>query len=201
MAALEIGLDVATLSAVGKRLGVDHSSLYRHIDGREDMLLGAVDHAIGSVTWDAVPNQWRAYLENVAQAAWDLYMRYPGLAETVRRLVATPPKMIATFAEVCRQLEAFGFAAEDTVLIVDSIMDMTCDSAAGWRWMEKPAGDSGTVADSMRRSWQAAAAERGGLDEHVSAMTEIIAGDPEAWWRQKLDILLDGAATRLGACP
>ena len=45
-AALAIGLDKVTLAAIGKRLGVDHSSLYRHVSGRDDILLAAADRVI-----------------------------------------------------------------------------------------------------------------------------------------------------------
>lgn len=196
-AALTIGLDAATLPVVAERIGVDHSSLYRHIKSREDMLLAAADHAIASVDWNMPEHDWRAYLAATAKAAWDLYARYPGLAEAVRGLAATPSEVVAAFTRICRRLETFGFASDDAMLIVDSIMDMTCDSAVGWRHMRMDAGEGATVGVRIRQSWQSAAAANRDMTQHVAAMERIIAGDPESWWRRKLDILLDGAAARL----
>ena len=196
--ALAIGLDTVTLASVAERLGVDHSSLYRHIRSRDDMVVAAVDHAVGSVVWAVSKEDWRSYLADVAHAAWDLYMRYPGLAEAIRRHSTTPTEIIVTFTRTCRQLEAFGFAPDDAMVIVDSIMDMTCDSAAGWWWLSQKEDEGNTVGDSMRRSWHAANMATDGLDRHVAAMAQVIAGDPEDWWRRKLEILLDGAEARIG---
>ena len=196
-AALAIGLDTVTLATVAERLGVDHSSLYRHILNRDDMVVAAVDHAVGSVVWAMPKEDWRTYLADVAREAWDLYMRHPGLAEAIRRHSTTPMAIIVAFSRICRQLEAFGFTADDAVLIVDSIMDMTCDSAAGWLWVNQAGEENGTVGDSMRRSWQEAASAQHDLNRHATAMTKIISGDPEDWWRRKLEILLDGAAARI----
>ena len=53
-AALDIGLGNATMVAIAERLGVDHSSLYRHVKGRDDILSAAIDAAVGRVDWTPV---------------------------------------------------------------------------------------------------------------------------------------------------
>ena len=195
-AALVIGLDEVTLPAIADRLGVDHSSLYRHIGGRADILLAAANLAIAELDWEIETDDWRAYLIAMSEAVWDLYARYSGLAETMRTLAETPPAGALAFARACQALEKFGYSAQDSVLIVDSIMDMTSDSASGWQRLGTRAEDGTVPKDSLRQSWKDAAE----FDDHATkqfrSVESIITGDPKDWWRRKLDILLDGASAR-----
>ncbi|MEM1088622.1 MAG: helix-turn-helix domain-containing protein [Pseudomonadota bacterium] len=194
--ALVIGLDEVTLPAIAEHLGVDHSSLYRHIGGREDMLLAAANLAIAELDWEIETDDWREYLIVMSEAVWDLYARYPGLAETMRTLSETPPAGAQAFGRACQALEKFGFSAQDTVLIVDSIMDMTSDSASGWQRLGTPAQDGTVPKDKLRRSWQDATDYDGHTTEQFRIVANIITGDPKEWWRRKLNILLDGTSTR-----
>ena len=193
-AALAIGLDSVTLTSVGERLGVNHSSLYRHVKGRDDLLLAAADLAIEQLDWESDTGDWRTYLESIAEAVWELYARHPGLANAIRMMDATPPAGIRAFSSACRRLEAFGFSSEDAVLIMDSIMDMTNDSSSGWQRMASPAEHGGTVGESIQRSWDMLASDGGAILSHIALMSAVISGDPKDWWRRKLALLLDGAA-------
>lgn len=195
-AVLDIGFTEVTLSLVAEYLGVDHSSLYRHIKGREDMLFAAADLAIAQLDWEIKTDSWRAYLNATAEAVWALYTRYPGLAETIRNLAETPPAGIRAFACACRRLEILGFAPEDAVLIMDSIIDMTADSASGWQRLATSFTDGSTIKEHMQRSWHDAMAIDEQTAKHIRMMESVISGDPKDWWQRKLDILLDGAAVR-----
>lgn len=197
-AALAIGLDKVTLAEIGKRLGVDHSSLYRHVKGRDDILLAAADRAIATLGWERDTRDWRLYLEAAAEAVWDLYVRHPGLADAIRAMERTPPAGIRAFCTACRRLEQFGFQPEDAVLVMDSIMDMTSDSSSGWRRMAAQAENGGTVGEGLRRSWEAQMSQDATVAAHVGLMSAVIAGDPKSWWRKKLDLLIDGAAAMRG---
>lgn len=123
---------------------------------------------------------------------WNLYERYAGLAETIRNLAQTPSAGIFAFSRSCRRLEAMGFPLGDAVLI----MDMTCESAAGWARMAITSDNDDTITESLRRSWNDAASSDEQTAKHIRLMEEIIIGTPKDWWLRKLDILLDGAATR-----
>jgi AcrR family transcriptional regulator len=196
-AALAIGLDQVTLAAVGKHLGVDHSSLYRHVAGRDDLLLAAADRAIATLDWERQTEDWRVYLESTAEAVWALYVRHPGLADTIRSMTVTPPAGILAFSKACRRLEGFGFTATQAVVILDSVMDMTGDSSSGWRRMTMRTESGDTLGDSIRRSWETQMALHPISTAHVALMSAVIAGDPEDWWRRKLGLILDGAAAML----
>jgi AcrR family transcriptional regulator len=195
-AALAIGLHSATVKTIAKRLGVDHSSLYRHVKGRDDIVFAAADRAIATLDWERETGGWREYLYAAAEAVWDLYMRNPGLAEAIRTMDRTPPAGIRAFSQACRHLEAHGFGTEDAVLIMDSVMDMTNDSASMWGRLRRESADS-TIAERLRASWQAGADDQ--TAKHMALMGAVIEGDPKEWWRKKLLLLIEGAAALLDA--
>lgn len=193
-AALELGLNGITLTAVAGHLGVDHSSLYRHIKDRRDMLLAAADLAIGTLKWRSRTPNWRSYLEKAAESVWALYERYPGLANAIRELDVTPPEGVRAFGETVARLETMGFSRENAILLLDSIMDMTIDSAIGWAQMKDASKRSRFVGETMLHSWQSVAQTYPTLGPQVEGMASVMTGSPHHWWRRKLDLLLAGAA-------
>lgn len=199
-AALRIGLDRATLKRIGAELGIDHSTLYRHVRGRDDLMSAAVDQALSHLLWRRQDDEdWRAYLARVAEMVWTVYETNPGVAETIRTLETTPPSVSRAFVEMCEGLHAAGFLAADAVLVIDSVMDMTLDSAVGWRRLTMPSSTGETIAEAMRRSWYDSL-EQGETPSPVGdLMTDVITGSPRGWWLNKLGLLLDGAAARYRA--
>lgn len=199
-AALRIGLDRATLKQIGAELGIDHSTLYRHVRDRDDLMSAAVDQALSGLTWQQQAAEgWRAYLVRVAEMVWTVYETNPGVAETIRSLETTPPSVIRAFVAMCEGLHAAGFSAAEAVLVVDSVMDMTLDSAVGWRRLTMPSSTGDTIAEAMRQSWYDSL-EPGETPSPVGElMTEVITGSPRAWWLNKIELLLDGAAARYRA--
>ncbi|WP_251091755.1 TetR/AcrR family transcriptional regulator C-terminal domain-containing protein [Streptomyces sp. Caat 7-52] len=71
-AALEIvdaeGLAALTMRRVAEEIGVRHTSLYRHVASRDELLVELVDHVLGEVVPQTTGRGWRADLE---QAAWE----------------------------------------------------------------------------------------------------------------------------------
>lgn len=194
-AALRIGLDKATLVLIGRELGVDHSSLYRHVLSRDDLMTAAVDKALAGISWRSGVNEdWRTYLARVAEAVWDVYQANPGVAETIRTLDVMPSSVIRAFVAICGELRTAGFSASDAVLTVDSVMDMTNDSAVGWRRLMSPTADGPPIADRMRRALETEFAAHNDWAEFGSLMAGVLTAAPKAWWRRKLDLILDGAA-------
>ncbi|WP_319517673.1 hypothetical protein [uncultured Martelella sp.] len=191
-AALAIGLNDVKMKTVGERLGVDHSSLYRHVRGRGDIIFAAIDRAVARLDWERDSPDWREYLKFRAEAVWALCSANPGLAAALQAMETIPPAVVAGYARICHRLEEHGFAREDAILVVDSIMDMTVDSASRW---EQLLENDGTAADRMLNSM-----DTGGDGENArygALMKELMSGDPEEWWQRKLSLLIEGAAALL----
>ncbi|WP_439273613.1 TetR/AcrR family transcriptional regulator [Pseudochrobactrum sp. HB0163] len=191
--ALEIGLDDVTMIAVGQALGVDHSSLYRHVKGRKDLLLAAVDLAIAELDWRSNTPHWREFALVVANAAWELFDRHQGLADAMRELDVSPSSGIRSFAEIAIRFEEYGFSADEAVLLLDSIFDMTLDFFTGWRraYRSKRIGERGI--ENVVRSWQAEADRNPDAVRPIAIMTAMMTDDPRNWWDRKMFLLLEGA--------
>jgi AcrR family transcriptional regulator len=77
------GLTALTMRRLGKELGVEAMSLYRHVDGREDLLEGIVDRLVSKLhpRPDAdqlgPTNGWQAYLQWLAHGVRALVVEHP----------------------------------------------------------------------------------------------------------------------------
>ncbi|GAA0992959.1 hypothetical protein GCM10009555_082830 [Acrocarpospora macrocephala] len=196
-AALAVGFRDLTMTSVADRLGVRHSSLYRRVPSRDDLVIAAMDLAVQRADWPRPGADWRAYLEETADVVWGVFAAYPGMADLIRDLPRTPPSVTRVFYRTARALTEFGFGDDDAVLVVDTLTDLAADVYAGWeRLVRVRDGDPLTARDRLRASWAAEQADPGAAAFAV-VVRQIIDGDPHEWFRRKLALVLDGAAGRL----
>jgi TetR/AcrR family transcriptional regulator, tetracycline repressor protein len=79
------GLTALTMRRLGKQLGVEAMSLYRYVNGREDLLEGVVDHMVAELHLRPDDEQlhptngWQAYLQWLAHAARALAREHPNV--------------------------------------------------------------------------------------------------------------------------
>ncbi|WP_440694561.1 TetR/AcrR family transcriptional regulator [Clavibacter nebraskensis] len=160
-AALEVGLSTLTLTSLAQRLGVDHSTLYRHVASREDIVLLACDTAIARMDWPVVPDvpdavlaspddtSWRTYLAQAVERVWDMYDRHPGLATAIHHLETAPEQAVLRFTGAIRDLTRMGFTEADAVLVLDTVLDIGVESYVGW---ERVLAVGGRVQEARRSS-------------------------------------------------
>jgi DNA-binding transcriptional regulator YhcF (GntR family) len=90
------GIDALSMRRVAAALGTGVMSLYRHVPGKDELLLLMRDAVFGETPLpSAAPSDWRAGLERSARALWRLYRRHPWLARTasLTRPAAGPNQM------------------------------------------------------------------------------------------------------------
>lgn len=191
--ALKIGLDNVTMIGVGQALGVDHSSLYRYVKGRKDLLLAAADLAIADLNWRGEQDNWRDFAQAVADSLWDLFDRNQGLADAMRELEVSPLSGIRAFGGIANQFEEFGFSVEEAVLLLDSMMDMTLDCFTGWHRVYKPGNIGDCGIEKVVASWHAEADRNPDLARPLTIMTRMMTGSPREWWNKKLFLMFEGA--------
>ena len=81
----DLGLTALTMRRLGKELGVEAMSLYRYVNGREDLLEGIVDHMVEQLhlrTDDGGPGPvdgWQAYLQWLAHGVRDMAVEHPNV--------------------------------------------------------------------------------------------------------------------------
>jgi TetR/AcrR family transcriptional regulator, tetracycline repressor protein len=79
----EDGLTALTMRRLGKELGVEAMSLYRYVNGREDLLEGMVDHMVAQLHLRPDRNElgpadgWQAYLQWLAHSVRALAREHP----------------------------------------------------------------------------------------------------------------------------
>ena len=79
------GLTALTMRQLGKELGVEAMSLYRYVNGREDLLEGITDHLVAGLHLDRHDLQlkptdgWQAYLQWLAHGVRTLARQHPNV--------------------------------------------------------------------------------------------------------------------------
>ena len=191
--ALKIGLEDVTMIAVGQALGVDHSSLYRYVKGRKELLLAAADLAITELDWRGNPSNWREFAQTVANSSWELFDRYPGLADAMRELEVSPPSGIRAFGEIANQFVEYGFSADEAVVLLDSMFDMTMDCFTGWRRVYNQDRIGGHGIEKVVASWEAEAVRNPDTARPILIMSRMMTDHPKELWSKKLFLMLEGA--------
>ncbi|NGO71090.1 TetR/AcrR family transcriptional regulator [Streptomyces boncukensis] len=179
-AVAEVGFDRATTTNVARHLGVDQSSLYRHIGSREEMVRQAAELVIAAVEWPDA-DDWRGYLGGLADALWELFEAYPGLAEELQLMHRLPDASYRMLVTVAHRLRSLGFPLRTAVLLVDTVSDTMADAFLG----------------PPPRNAPAAPGEVPGVPDPAPYLAELArarATDRRAYWRARLDLLLTGAA-------
>ncbi|QSQ23292.1 TetR/AcrR family transcriptional regulator C-terminal domain-containing protein [Pyxidicoccus parkwayensis] len=86
------GLAALSMRSVATRIGVPPMSLYRHVPGKDDLVLLMADAVLRELELPRVPPAgWRARLEVMLRLQWTLYRRHPWLA---RVLSLSRPQLI-----------------------------------------------------------------------------------------------------------
>src|SRR5918997_1112533 len=113
----EAGLGAVTMAAVAERCGFTTMSLYRHVEGKDDLMRRMLDTALGEPPpFDT--SQWRAGLAGWARALLDVLTVHPwGIDVPITGVLGTN----AQLAWLDRGLEALrdtGLAAGDQAEVV-----------------------------------------------------------------------------------
>ncbi|MEU8611343.1 TetR/AcrR family transcriptional regulator C-terminal domain-containing protein [Actinoplanes sp. NPDC048791] len=110
------GLGVLSMRRLAGELGMPTMSLYRHVAGKEELLLFMMDTVFAG---DALPelspgtDGWRACVEALARLQWSMYRRHPWLAQAIsftRPLLA--PRAMAHTEWTMRALDGHGLAPD-----------------------------------------------------------------------------------------
>jgi AcrR family transcriptional regulator len=181
-AALAEGLANLSVPAVARRLGVSHSTLYRYVHDRDDLLVAAFDLALREFDWPGVDLAWRDLLVSFADALWRFLERHPGMAETILTVPSMPGKALGIADRYVARLREEGLCARDAVIAVDHTADLTLAAEIGVRRMSR-VFDTPRGRRSLRELYEGPDGSR---------------FERRGWLDDKLAITLDGLAVRLG---
>ncbi|TYB69938.1 GntR family transcriptional regulator [Nonomuraea sp. PA05] len=123
-AAIEIadaeGLSELTMRAVAGRLGAATMSLYRHVGGKDDLVMLMVDAAFAEFPLPAErPEGWRERLESSARVQWAAYRAHPWMAGATPLTRPVPSAALLQHSEfVLEALQATGLDAGTRMYVV-----------------------------------------------------------------------------------
>ncbi|MFC8074165.1 TetR/AcrR family transcriptional regulator C-terminal domain-containing protein [Streptomyces sp. NPDC057307] len=115
-AAVEIadaeGLAALSMRGVAARLGVATMSPYRHVTGKDDLVLLMADAVYGEESYPGgLPAHWRPRIELGARTQWALYRRHPWLAHITSLTRPVPLPNLMVHAEwILSALDGHGLA-------------------------------------------------------------------------------------------
>lgn len=119
-AGVRVGLDGITLTAVAKELGVDPSTLYRYIDGVDDLIIRIVDRIVGRFEVPDLPDASpEELLAEFALRMWRLQIEHPGLA--AYSLVRSSSAIDAVGLQLVEQLNEMGLERVDGFALVSEV--------------------------------------------------------------------------------
>jgi AcrR family transcriptional regulator len=105
-----------TMRRVADELGTGAASLYRHIDGREDLLALVVDHVVGAVPpAEPPPGHWRTNLEWMARRFRAHLLAQQAFVPLITSAQLLGPNSMRGREAVLSLLIAAGFRPEDAV--------------------------------------------------------------------------------------
>ncbi|MGO3886500.1 MAG: TetR/AcrR family transcriptional regulator [Mycetocola sp.] len=184
------GMAALTLQRVAERLGVKHSALYRHVSGRTELERIVAERFVELANWPDPVDDWRLYLNSVAESLDSQCGRIPGMMDLIyNRVWPLPTPLLAAARRSAEHLVACGFPAPLALVAVDLVADLTAEArirsdqlsgrAEGWESVARQTVPSGTS------------------DADTAQMDSLFSGSIVDLASVKRDIVLDGIAARL----
>lgn len=183
-AAIFLGIDSFTISAVAGELGVAAPAVYRIFDSREALSHACLERATSSITWPSDAPDWRTLLRRWCDEAWELCERFPG----IDKLLMTTTSLFAHFeqgyATVVIRLCEFDYSPGQAAFALDLLTDMVLAShmnIAGLRSVDENG--------------------RSEFSKSMEAFTSGLFVPDESWTERgfldkKLDFIIDGLANK-----
>lgn len=119
------GLEALTMRRLGAELDVEAMALYRHVDGKDDILDGMVDTVIAAIDIPRRGSQWRDAMRRRAASARDVLLRHSWAIALFETRGLNTSVTVNYIDAILGCLREAGFGAEDAVhafVLLDSFV-------------------------------------------------------------------------------
>lgn len=193
----ERGIEALTMRELAGRLGIEAASLYNHVSGKDDLLLGMADLVIAEIDLPSEDTGWREAMRRRAMSARELFGRHPWAAALIDTRMQSEPSGLAYADRILGTLLRAGLTpalAGNAFLVLDSYI-------YGYERQRSilARDDGGDSADSAQ---EAADAIPSGAYPALTQVATAYAQQPfdeDTGFAFGLDLLLDGIERLLPA--
>jgi DNA-binding transcriptional regulator YhcF (GntR family) len=203
------GLGALSMRRIATEMGVSTMALYRHVGGKEALVLQMVDTAIGDFPFPATrPTNWRAGIEQAARLQWSAYRRHLWLPSAIS--LGRPqmlPNLLPHTDAVLRAVAEFGVDAGTAMYAAITVVGYVRGVALNLEPEALAEQDTGMTADEWagRQTAQLAALVQTGDLPGFRALA-VPNGfefdyDLDQLFEFGLRLVLDGLAARLESSP
>ena len=110
------GLDALTMPRLAERLGVGTMSLYRHVDGKDDLVNAVAEQVLGGVEVPSgAPDDWEGRVVGYLRALRGQALAHPALSRILADRGLTVGPVFDQLEQVHAILRAAGFSTTDAV--------------------------------------------------------------------------------------
>jgi AcrR family transcriptional regulator len=203
------GLGALSMRRIATEMGVSTMALYRHVGGKEALVLQMVDTAVGDFPFPATrPTNWRAGIEQAARLQWSAYRRHLWLPSAIS--LGRPqmlPNLLPHTDAVLRAVAEFGVDASTAMYAAITVVGYVRGVALNLEPEALAEQDTGMTADEWagRQTDQLAALVQTGDLPGFRALA-VPNGfefdyDLDQLFEFGLRLVLDGLAARLENSP
>ncbi|HVK22023.1 MAG TPA: TetR/AcrR family transcriptional regulator [Actinokineospora sp.] len=204
------GLDAVSMRKVAERLGVGAMSLYRHVQGKDDLTALMVDSVHGEpydndIDAATKSGDWRAAMRFVAERNWALYERHPWLLDIRSSRPTLGPNVSRKYETELRPLDGIGLSDVEMDAALTLILSHVGSAARANRSVSRTQADSG-MTDAEWWGVVAPVLEQVMVDEDLVLSGRVgttvgeqfnAAQDPVHALAFGLDTILDGIQARI----
>ncbi|MCI0679628.1 MAG: TetR/AcrR family transcriptional regulator [Actinobacteria bacterium] len=185
------GVDDLSMRKLGAELGVEAMSLYNHVENKDDIYDGMIDHVFESIPIPDRSLPWQGQVRLIGEAAMDAFGRHPWVVLLLMQRGNFGPGALAFMDNALGVLRDAGFGDED----IHHAWQMLASHTMGYAFQQgaNPEGRTKEYADLESRLSQVA-----GRFPNVARIGSYLA---ECRWDQEylfgLEIIIDGLESRL----
>jgi AcrR family transcriptional regulator len=106
----EHGIEAVTMRRLAQELRVEAMSLYHHVKGKDDIVDGIVDLALGEIDLPDEPIDWKESLRQAVMSAHGVLVKHPWAPTLMNATQAVPPARLRLMEFLLGTLRHAGFS-------------------------------------------------------------------------------------------
>ncbi|MEM9749210.1 MAG: TetR/AcrR family transcriptional regulator [Actinomycetota bacterium] len=190
----EGGVESLAMRSLAERLGTTPATLYRHIDGQDELIAEAVDRIVSQVEVPAIPaddNEIEEWLIEAAGAYRSVMLRYPGTADHLLLRGPTGEHGLRKMGQMCSVLARIGMTTSEVAWAYDWLMTTVSTYTAKEDRLHR-VGGGGNVAARLQE--RVASIDDGELSEVLAQFTGDMEASFDRTTRLVVEMLVAGRA-------